>query len=297
MNEAAILCYRESPLWTTDSEAQTQGRKRGPGLRTGPRGGDHWRAAVWRETRREQNRLEALPHPGREVTDDTAVEEGAEEQVRIQWNREEKQEMRKGVVGEEGRHKRTELWREPENGVEEPSRKRHQPAREVWSPENSDPALPRLHGTFSLWSSTVSVAILLPLHSARPPPAASTSGSSRLGAYSHCRPIVGALTAASYYQRSPLVYSWRRPHSSKRLSPPLSKGGTWRRAGSAPSERRKWWPIVRPRGGSPANEWWRRWPCLTNRESADGRGSCFLETAGVEASAAPRPGRASEAGR
>ena len=102
------------------------------------------------------------------------------------------------------------------------------------------------HGTFSLWSSTVSVAILVPLHSARPPPAASASasasasGSSRLGTDSHGRPIAVAFTPASYHQLFPLVNSWSRPHSSRRLSPPLSKAGTWRRAGSAHPEGRKW---------------------------------------------------------
>lgn len=130
-------------------------------------------------------------------------------------------------------------WKKVEKPARRTRRKRHKPPGRIRSPEKCKSALSSFHGTFSLWSSTVSAAILLPLHSTRPPPTASASRNSRLGADNQERPITDTLTTTSYHQLFPLVNSWRPSHSSRQLSPPLSQSWAGRGAGSVPSERRK----------------------------------------------------------
>ena len=137
-------------------------------------------------------------------------------------------------------------------------RKSNKPLRRIQSPEKFKPALFPVHSTFRLWSSTVSAAILLPLYSTRSPPAASASRSSRLGAGNQGQPITATLTSTSYHSLFPLANSWRPSQSFKQLSPPLSKGGAGRGAGSAPSERRKGQPIVGLYCRPSANGWRQR---------------------------------------
>lgn len=136
-------------------------------------------------------------------------------------------------------------------------RKEHKPLPELSPQKKSKSALALLHSTFSLCSSTVSAAILLPLHSARPPLAASASSSSRPGADNQGQPITATLTITSYHQLFPLVNSCR-PLTPPASFPHLSQGGAGRGAGSAPSKRRKRRPIGRLRCRPPANGWWQR---------------------------------------
>lgn len=145
-----------------------------------------------------------------------------------------------------------------EKPTRRPRRNSNKPLSRIQSPEKFKPALSLVHGTFSLWSSTVSAAILLPLYSTRSPPAASASRSSRLGAHNQDQPITATLTSTSYHSLFPLVNSWCPSHYFRQLSPPLSKGRAGSGAGSAPSERRKGQPIVRLHRRPPANGWRQR---------------------------------------